>query len=172
MKTARLLVVPMLLVAALSLTGCGAGSLKLGQSAEVDLSLVGKAGSVFEVTVSSLTPAPEEVAAKYDTEDKLYFATVEAKLKDPSKATGLVSGVYSNVYAQLSDGNYLNMSGSGPDECPGRPADATQASNDFKAGKTVSVCVPLSADGEKDVVGVYVGTADVNSGKGKVWAKS
>lgn len=172
MKSTHLLVVPALLAAMLALTGCGAGDLKLGQSAVVDVVGAGKPEHTYEVTVKSLTEAPAEVVAKYDTEDKMYFAVIEAKLADPSKATGDPIGVTSNVASKLSDGNYLRTIGSGPDECPGRVDSPTQNSADLKAGKTLTICVALSSDGDKDVVGVYVGPSTVNDGKGKVWARS
>lgn len=172
MKRAHLLVVPALLAAVVSLTGCSAGDLKLGQSAVIDLSGTKDPKYTYEVTVKSVVEAPAEVVAKYDTKDKLYFATVDAKLTDPSKASGTISGVGSSVFAKLSDGNYLDTMGSGPDECTGNVADSNQATADFLAGKTVTICVPLSGDEGKDVVGVYIGSHDVNSGKGTVWAKS
>jgi hypothetical protein len=172
MKRVHLLIVPALLAAMLSVTGCGAGDLKIGQSAVINVDGSKDPKATFEVTVKSLVEAPADVVASYELEDKLYFATVEAKLADPSKASGTITGVGSWVFAKLSDGNYLDMMGSGPDECTGSLEVPSQASADFLAGKTVTICVPLSADDGKDVVGVYVGPRDVNSGVGKVWAKS
>jgi hypothetical protein len=147
----------------LGLTSCGTAGAEasIGDTAAVEMS-----GVEYDVTVSALEEAPKEVVDQYDGEP-IYFATVEFTY------TGGDSPVdpYGNVYAELSDGTFLESTFMGLPECAGSPEEPTAAREALTAGEPVDVCVPLSGDDDLDITGVYVGPSDVNEDGGVVWKR-
>jgi hypothetical protein len=148
----------------LLLSSCSSGGseVSIGDTAAVAMS-----GVEYDVTVSALEEAPKEVVDQYESGDPIYFATVEfvhTGGDDPVDP-------YGNVYAELSDGTFLESTFMGMAECGGSPGEPTSARDALTAGEPVEVCVPLSGDGDLDVTGVYVGPSDVNEDGGVVWKR-
>jgi hypothetical protein len=149
----------------LLLTACSGGgeTASIGDTEAVDID-----GATYDVTVSALEEAPQEVEDQYDGGDDIYFATVEFTYTGGEDAVD----PYGNVYAALSDGTFLDSIFTGMEECHGSPeGDPTEAREALAAGEPVEVCVPLSSDGDLDVTGVYVGPSDVNEEGGVVWER-
>ncbi|WP_349864693.1 hypothetical protein [Leifsonia sp. WHRI 6310E] len=152
--------------ALLVLAGCsGAPSASVGDAADVDVVYSGKT-LPFAVTVTSFEKAPAEVQDGFAGDDTIYFANVDFTFTG-EKGTKLPP-VYGNVYAALDDGSFASATFTGLPECTGNPERATDWLADLSAGETVSVCVPVASADGKEVVGVYVGSGDVNDG-GTVW---
>lgn len=159
------------LVLAATLAGCSGGSVAIGDPAKVTVGAktAGNDDQEFTVTVVSLDEAPGDVAEQIDGDDTVYFANIDFSYAGDADADVLALP-WNAVYAELSDGTFLDTSFVGLSECSGAPEDPAAAAKDLAAGKTVSVCVPLSSDGDKTVTGVYVGNSDVNDG-GTVWKR-
>lgn len=154
-------------VASLALAGCGGGieSLSIGDTAELEIQ-----GKPFEVTVSSFTEAPASLVAQFDDDDSIYFADVSFRYVGEADATdGLPTAIYNSVFSELSSGDFLRTTFTGLSECRGAPEDAAAFMEDLASGETVSLCVPLSSDGDDDVTGVYVGPTNINTNAGKIW---
>jgi hypothetical protein len=150
------------LAAALGLSGCGAmGDHKIGDAATVNFT---KADS-YEVTVTAIEPAPAEVAARYETEDEIYFVRFTAKaagVEDPD----LVQ-VMSNTYAVVEDGTVVATSFDTIEECTS--PDNAQATEKLKAGEAVEACVPVAGDSGKKVTGVRMGSHDLEAAGSQTW---
>ncbi|MGK9148198.1 hypothetical protein KXS11_11285 [Plantibacter flavus] len=159
------------LVLAAALAGCSGGSVSIGDSAKVTMAAktAGNDAQEFTVTVASLDEAPAAVAEQIEGDDTVYFASIDFSYAGDASAD-VLAVPWNNVYAELSDGTFLDTSFIGLSECSGTPEDPTTAVDDLASGKTVTVCIPLSSDGDTDLTGVYVGNSDVNDG-GTVWKK-
>jgi len=160
----------MLLLAA-TLAGCSGGSVAVGDTATVTLpaKTAGNGDQDFAVTVASLDEAPDAVAEQIGGDDAVYFASIEFAYAGDATADVLALP-WNNVYAELSDGTFLETSFIGLTECSGTPDDPTTAADDLVAGETVTVCVPLSTTDGVELTGVYVGGSDVDAG-GTVWKR-
>lgn len=154
---------------ATGLTACSGGDVAMGDTATVDVHS-GQDVYPFEITVESLEPAPEEVASGFEGDDPIYFAQVSVRFTGDEVKPTFPTSIYSNVYAQLDDGSFIDSTFMGLDECTGLPDDPEAAKSALESGETVSFCAPLSGDSGQDVTGVYVGSSDINDG-GTVWKR-
>lgn len=150
------------LAATLGLSGCGAmGDHKIGDSAKVNFTK----DASYEVTVTSVEPAPAEVKDRYDTEDEIYFVRFTAKAADVEKPDLVqVSG---NTYAVVEGGTVVSTSFDTIDECA--QPDNNEAKAKLEAGETVEACVPIAGDDGKKVIAVRMGSHDLDAAGSQTW---
>lgn len=159
------------LVFAAALAGCSSGSVSVGETATVTLpaKIAGNDDQDFAVTVASLDKAPAEVTAQMGGDDDVYFASIEFAYEGDATAEVLALP-WNNVFAELSDGSFLETSFIGLTECSGTPDDPTTAAEALVGGETITVCVPLSSTDGLEVTGVSVGGSHMGAG-GTVWKR-
>ncbi|MFB9307999.1 hypothetical protein BJY17_002531 [Agromyces hippuratus] len=154
------------------LSGCsssGPETKQIGESASFDLT-AGEAKLPVEVSVTSLEAAPAEISEAYAGGDEIWFADIDFRytgdaVDDPASLNILFSGIYS----ELANGDYLDTTFTGMEECNGPSGGSpTEIVEALAAGETVSGCFPLSSDGDNGVTGVYVGSSNLDEG-GALW---
>lgn len=151
-----------ILTAALGLSGCGSmGDHKIGETAKVTVTNTGD----YDVTVTAIDPAPAEVAARYDTEDQIYFVTFTTKLAKPGEADP--TGVSNYLQAKLEDGTVVSTSFDHIDEC--EHPSGTELEEKLAANETVEGCVPVAGDDGKKVVAIRIGATDLDRPGAQVW---
>ncbi|KRC61633.1 hypothetical protein ASE14_12385 [Agromyces sp. Root81] len=150
------------------LSGCssaGPETKKVGESATFDIA-VGESKLPVEVAVTSLEEAPAELAEAYADGDEVWFADIDFRytgdaVDDPATLNILFSG----IYAELANGDYLDTTFIGMEECGGAAGGSpTEIVEALASGETVSGCFPLSSDGDNGVTGVYVGSSNFDGG--------
>lgn len=163
MSIARKIAVPTMALAALiGLSGCGlGGDHKVGETATVGLT----DDSAWEVTVTSVEPAPAEVTEQFDTEDAIYFVHFTTKMVKQG-STG-VSGVDEHVLSKVEGNTYVTTSFSSIEQCQ-KPA-VSERKAAFAKGETITSCVPIAGDDGKKVVGVYIGSSDLKAPGSQTW---
>jgi len=150
------------LAATLGLSGCGSmGDHKIGDTATVTL----PGDSSYEVTVTAVEPAPPEVTEQYDTEDEIYFVRYTTRLVKAGTTGG--NGVDEHVLAKIEGNGYINTSFSTIEQCTKMAASDREAA--LTAGETITSCVPIAGDDGKKVVGVYIGSNDLEASGSQTW---